>query len=116
MQKNKAGSHKNCTNSKNLPNVSHPLDNIQIMLLSITLYSKCILLRLISGFVNPRRYSPRRSRCKQHFRGLTNPDDKLKRMHQLFCYMTIFSCLAAVTKVMLTGLGPEPGYLLKNYF
>ena len=41
---------------------------------------------------------------EHHFQGLTNPDVNLNRMHQLFCYMTIFSCLAAVTKVMLTGL------------
>ena len=28
-------------------------------------------------------------RGEHHFRGLTNPDVNLKRIHQLFCYMTL---------------------------
>ena len=32
---------------------------------------------------------PRQSRGGHHFRGLTNPDVNRKRMHQLFCYMTL---------------------------
>ena len=42
------------------------------------------------------------SLCEHHTLGLTNPDVNFNRMHQLFCYMTIVSCLAAVTKVMMT--------------
>ena len=45
----------------------------------------------------------RRSRGEHQFRMLTNPDVNLSRMYQLFCHVTIFSCLASVTKVMLTG-------------
>ena len=35
-------------------------------------------------------------------RGLTYRDVNLNRIHQLFYYMNIFNCLAAVTKVILT--------------
>ena len=56
---------------------------------------------------------------KHHFLGfglrMNNPYVNLNRMHQLFCYITIFSYLAAVTKVMLTGPWPKPGYLLYDY-
>ena len=51
----------------------------------VSLYNWCILLRLTSGFVNPRKWcSPRRSRGEHHFRGLTNADVNIKRMHHLF--------------------------------
>ena len=30
-----------------------------------------------------------RSLSEHHFQGLTNPDVNRKRMHQLFCYMTL---------------------------
>ena len=59
-------------------------------------YNWCILLRLTAGFVNTRKWcSPRRSRGEYHFRGLINPDVDLNKMHELFCYMTIFSCLTS---------------------
>ena len=43
--------------------------------------------------VNIRICQPENSdvRRGEHFRGLTNPDVNRKRMHQLFCYMTLFS-------------------------
>ena len=50
--------------------------------------------------------SPKRSRGGHHFRGLTNSDVNLSRMYQSFCYKAIFSCLAAMTKVLLTGSWP----------
>ena len=46
-------------------------------------------------FVNP---STRRSRCERHFLGLTNPDVKRDRMHQLFCYLTLFLKFYKFTK------------------
>ena len=33
-----------------------------------------------------------------HFRGLTNPDVDRKRMHQLFCYITLSSLFLALFK------------------
>ena len=80
----------------------------------ITIYNWCMLLRLTSIFVNPRKWwSPRRRRGENHFQGLTNTDVNLNSMHELFCYMPIFSCLAAVTKVMLTG--PNPAIFNKHF-
>ena len=47
------------------------------------------------------------NRLGEHrFLGLTIPDVNINRMHQLIYYKNIFSCLAAVTKVMLTGPWP----------
>ena len=36
----------------------------------------------------------------------TSKQNNLVKMHQLFCYTTIFSCLAAVTKMILTSPWP----------
>ena len=52
--------------------VPRPLTNIQLM---------------HSFEVNIRICQPENS--EHHFRGLTNPDVNQKRMHQLFCYMTL---------------------------
>ena len=45
--------------------------------------------RVTSGLVNPRSWCVFRFMCEHHFRGLNNPDVNWKRMHQLFCYMTL---------------------------
>ena len=41
--------------------------------------------------------------CEHRVLGLAKSDVILYRMHQLFWYMTVSSCLAAMTKMMLTG-------------
>ena len=37
---------------------------------------------------------------EHHFRGLTNPDFNPKRMHQLFCYMTLSSLFLVLFKAV----------------
>ena len=45
-------------------------------------------IQLMHSFdINIRICQPENS--EHHFRGLTNPDVNRKRMHQLFCYMTL---------------------------
>ena len=66
----------------------------------ITLYNWCILLRLTPGFVNPRTvmFTEAKPRWTPLW-GLTFPDVNLKRMHQLFCYMTLSLFLLVLFKV-----------------
>ena len=80
--------------------------------IEVWLYNWCTLLRLTSGFLNPREWcSPRQSRGEHHFRGLRNLDVSLNRMHQVFCYRTICSCPAAVTKAMVLDLSQAICYM-----
>ena len=53
--------------------------------------------------VNTRICQPEISdeRRGDHFRGLTDPDVNRKRMHQLFCYMTLFSLFLVLYQVFL---------------
>ena len=52
-----------------------------------------IIIQMVHSFsVNIRVCQPENSdlqRGEIHFRGLTTPDINRKRMHQLFCYMTL---------------------------
>ena len=71
-----------------------PFDILYATLYSITTFEYHYIidafLRLTSGFVNPRTVIITEvSRGEHHLQGFTNHGVNRKRMHHLFCYMTL---------------------------